>query len=182
MVNLASNSEESSAGKKTKTCTTCQAVNPLEAYYPSDRGKLGRDSICKECRKAKRRRAYKQERSKSTSKNKTRTPQRRRQCLRCSKHRWASAFYPHRHRPDRLTQLCQTCHVEISGQDVKNEAQAGQKHISQERLGDYHRQETGAKGPQAVQCPPILRDARSGKDRPMDSVPPSQIQERKVAA
>ena len=166
----------------TKTCTQCQQDKPLEAYYPSDSGKHGRESICKECRKAKRRQRYKPVRPKSIPKKRTRTPPQRRQCLRCSKRQWPSAYCAHSRRPDRLTQLCRKCHVEIVGEDLKNGIQAGQQHLAQERLGDFARQEAGAQATQAAQCPPVLRDARPGKNRPMDSVPASQIPERKVAA
>ena len=113
-MNVASTIKNLNAEKKIKTCTNCQQDKSLSEYYPSDSGKHGRESICMECRKAKRRQRHKQNRPKSEPKKQTRSPQQRRQCLRCSKRKWPSAYCAHSRRPDRLTQLCQTCHTEIA--------------------------------------------------------------------
>ena len=98
----------------TKRCTHCRQDKPLEAYYPTAKGKPGRESICKDCRKKERRRSYRQ--SAKAKPNQAR--QHRRPCLRCTKKKWPSTFFPHSRRPDRLTRLCQTCHADIAGKEV----------------------------------------------------------------
>ena len=100
-----------------KRCSHCQQDKPLHAYYPSDSGKYGRESICMECRKAKRRQRHNQNRPKSESKKQDRSPQQRRPCLRCSKRKWPSLFSAHSRRPDRLTRLCRACHADIAGEE-----------------------------------------------------------------
>ena len=37
--------------EKTKTCTTCHTVKPLDEFYKQKKGKYGKTSVCKECRK-----------------------------------------------------------------------------------------------------------------------------------
>ena len=118
MVNVASNIENLNTGKKintyptTKRCTGCRQDKPLTEYYPIAKGKPGRESICKACRKKKRRRLY-QESATKAKPNQAR--QHRRPCLRCAKQKWPSTFFPHSRRPDRLTRLCQACHANIAG-------------------------------------------------------------------
>ena len=98
----------------TKPCTVCRQEKLLEAYYSSGHGKDGRESICKACRKAKRRRSYRQ--NAKSKPNQSR--QHRRPCLRCTKQKWPSTFFPHSRRPDRLTRLCRACHATIAGKEV----------------------------------------------------------------
>jgi len=41
-----------------KTCSKCLLAKPLEAFYTAPRGRLGRASHCKECRRAEGRQRY----------------------------------------------------------------------------------------------------------------------------
>ena len=95
----------------TKRCSKCQQTKNLNDFSIDKSISDGHRPDCKKCFNA-RRRTSRPSRRKPAKKQQAR--QLRRQCLRCSKRKWPSAYCAHSRRPDRLTQLCQACHTEIA--------------------------------------------------------------------
>ena len=98
-------------GTRLKRCSRCQQSKPLTDFHRDRSIFDGHRPDCKACFNAQRR-IKRPSRAKPAKKQQAR--QQRRQCLRCTKRKWPSAFCPHSRRPDGLSRLCKACHKEIA--------------------------------------------------------------------
>ncbi len=89
-----------------KRCKDCGRRRRVKFFYACAHAKDGLTGCCKDCKQARRRKAYKARKEEGY---KAQSPVIRKRCIACGRHRLAKFFYTHLFTKDGLTGCCKDC-------------------------------------------------------------------------